>query len=563
VFNGEIYNYKALAEDLRTSGVALRTRSDTEVILELYRRDGLDFVQELRGMFALALWDGPRRRLVLARDRLGKKPLFFHLGARGLSFASELQALVCDEGVARAVDPQALHAYLALGYVPTAHAILAGVRKLAPGTLAVFEDGQLREERYWRLEFRPQDRPVRQLVEELRHLLFESVSLRLVADVPLGAFLSGGIDSSAVVAIMSRLGARPVRTFSIGFDDPDYSEVAYARQLARRYETDHHEEVVRPNAAELLPVLVRAYGEPFADPSALPTYLLARMTRQHVTVALSGDGGDEGFAGYSRYVHEKMSRLFQRLPRRLLVPVARAVERRFPGQRQGPLGEAAAAVRAHARRVQMADVPRYAAQFGHFTPEQLAALCTPELGAAGADAAQALFARLLDEATAPDDLGRLLELDIHSYLVDDIFTKVDIASMAHALEVRCPLVDQELIEFAATVPSSMKMRRWRGKWLLRQALADLLPRRILRRGKRGFGIPHARWLRGELRPLLHDTLLDARVYQRGHLQRPYVERLIAEHDSGQVNHGLRLWNLLWLELWHRAFIDRVDRVDRA
>jgi asparagine synthase (glutamine-hydrolysing) len=393
------------------------------------------------------------------------------------------------------------------------------------------------------------------MIEELRHLLFEAVSLRLVADVPLGAFLSGGIDSSAVVAIMSRLGARPVRTFSIGFDDPDFSELAYARQLAQRYETEHHEEVVRPQAAELLPVLVRAYGEPFADPSALPTYLLAQMTRRHVTVALSGDGGDEGFAGYRRYAHEKLSRLFQRLPRRLLVPLARAVERRFPGQRRGPWGEAAAAVRAHARRVQMADVPRYTAQFGNFTAEQLGELCTPELTVAGANAAQALFGKLLDGATAPDDLGRLLELDVHSYLVDDIFTKVDIASMAHALEVRCPLVDQELMEFAATVPSGLKMRGWRGKWLLRRALAEILPRRILYRTKRGFGIPHARWLRGELRPMLHDTLLDARVYQRGHLQRPYVERLIAQHDSGRVDHGLRLWNLLWLELWHRTFLD--------
>jgi asparagine synthase (glutamine-hydrolysing) len=558
VFNGEIYNYKALAEDLRASGTKLRTHGDTEVILELYRRDGLEFLDELRGMFAIALWDRRRRRLVLARDRLGKKPLFFHVGARGLGFASELGALLCDDSIARTVDPQALHAYLALGYVPTAHAILQGVRKLAPGTMAVFEDGALTERRYWDLRFVPVERPLPQLIEELRHLLYESISLRLVSDVPLGAFLSGGIDSSAVVAIMSKLGAKPVKTFSIGFDDPDYSEVSYARQVAKLYQTEHHEEVVRPQAAELLPRLVRAYGEPFADPSALPSYLLAQMTRKHVTVALSGDGGDEAFAGYNRYVHEKMTRLFQRLPRALLLPVARFIERHFPGQRKGPLGEAAAAVRTHARRVQMAELPRYAAQFGHFTVDQLPELCTPALQAAGADAGQALFAQIRAHATASDPLGRLLELDTHTYLVDDIFTKVDIASMQHALEVRCPLVDQELIEFAATVPSSYKMRGFRGKWLLRQALADLLPHDILYRSKRGFGIPHARWLRGELRPMLHDLLLDPRVYQRGHLQRPYVERLIAEHDSGQVNHGLRLWNLLWLELWHRTFIDRTS-----
>ena len=265
VFNGEIYNYKALAQDLEQSGVKLRTRSDTEVILELYRRDGLDFLQELRGMFAVGLWDRKQRRLVLARDRLGKKPLFYHLGKGGLAFASELGALLADDQIQRQVDPQALHAYLALGYVPTSHAILQGVHKLAPGTMAVFEGGQLRTHRYWHLQFTPAERPVSELIEELRHLLYESVSLRLVSDVPLGAFLSGGIDSSAVVAIMSKLGARPVRTFSIGFDDPDYSEVEYARQVAKLYETEHHEEVVRPQAAELLPVLVKAYGEPFAD----------------------------------------------------------------------------------------------------------------------------------------------------------------------------------------------------------------------------------------------------------------------------------------------------------
>jgi asparagine synthase (glutamine-hydrolysing) len=555
-FNGEIYNYKALAKDLESSGVTLRTRSDTEVILELYRRDGLDFLQELRGMFALGLWDRRQQRLVLARDRLGKKPLFFHVGAEGLAFASELGALLADDRIERKVDPQGLHAYLALGYVPTAHAILQGVRKLAPGTMAVFEGGQLRTHRYWHLRFAPQERPVKELVEELRHLLFESVSLRLVSDVPLGAFLSGGIDSSAVVAIMSKLGANPVRTFSIGFDEGDFSEVAYARQVAALYRTEHHEEVVRPQAAELLPVLVKAYGEPFADPSALPTYLLAQMTRKHVTVALSGDGGDEGFAGYHRYAHEKMSRLFQRLPRGLVQPVARFVETHFPGQQKGPVGEAAASIRTHARRVQMGDVPRYAAQFGSFTTDQLEELCTPALTAAGADAGQALFHRLLEAASAPDELGRLLELDTQTYLVDDIFTKVDIASMQHALEVRCPLVDHQLLEFAATVPSSLKMRGFRGKWLLRQAVSDLLPASILDRRKRGFSIPHARWLRGELRSMLHDTLLAPRAYQRGQLQRPYVERLIAEHDSGQVDHGLRLWNLLWLELWHRQFVDR-------
>jgi len=555
VFNGEIYNFQALAAELRDAGVHLRTRSDTEVLLELYRLHGVSFVSKMRGMFAFAIWDAPKRRLVLGRDRLGKKPLYFHIGKRGLSFASELQALLADGDIQRRADAQAIHAYLTLGFVPSEFAAIAGVRKLQPGCIAVFEDGKLAEERYWKLRFEPRQRSAEDFVEELRHHLFEAVKLRLVSDVPLGAFLSGGIDSSAVVAIMSKVGAKPVKTFSIGFDEKDFSEVSYARQVARLYETEHHEDVLRPNAAELLPKLVQAYGEPFADPSALPTYLLSEMTRRHVTVALSGDGGDEAFAGYTRYAHEKMARLFQRVPRPLLQPIARFIEKRFPGRKAGFLGELGGTVRQHARRVLMGDIPRYAAQFGHFTPEHMAELCSADLLAAGEDAGRALLRRLLDEATATDALGRLLEVDTQTYLVDDIFTKVDIASMQNSLEVRCPLVDHVLIEFAATVPSELKMKGFRGKWLLRKALRDLLPHNILYRQKQGFGIPHSRWLRGDLRQLLHDTLLSKRVYDRGQLERPAVERMINDHDTGRVNHGLRLWNLLWLELWHQRFID--------
>ena len=343
--------------------------------------------------------------------------------------------------------------------------------------------------------------------------MFEAVKLRLVSDVPLGAFLSGGIDSSAVVAIMSKVGAKPVKTFSIGFEEKDFSEVEYARKVAKLYETDHHEEVLRPRAAELLPKLVRFYGEPFADPSALPSYLLSEMTRKHVTVALSGDGGDEGFAGYTRYAHEKLARFFRLLPRALVMPAARLIEKTFPGRRAGFWGEVGATVRTHARlhpdgRRRRTTSPSSATS----RPTQLDELCTPEFAAAGADAGRALFDETLAGGSATDALARLLELDTKVYLVDDIFTKVDIASMANSLEVRCPLVDHVLIEFAASVPSEMKMKGFRGKWLLRKALGDLLPRDILYRRKRGFGIPHARWLRGELRPMLRDTLSSPRVY---------------------------------------------------
>ena len=556
-FNGEVYNYLELAADLRASGVTLRTKCDTEVLLELYKRDGVAAFAKLTYMGAFAIWDGTQKRLILVRDRLGKKPLFFHVGPRGVGFASELRALLQDRDIPRKVEPKALHAYLALGYVPTDHCIVEGVRKVPPGHFVTIDGGGVREERYWKLVFAPRERPMAEMVEETRTLLYKAVKRRLVADVPLGAFLSGGIDSSAVVGIMSKIGAKPVKTFSIGFEEKDYSELDYAREIAQLFHTEHHEEVVRPNAVELLPQLVRAYGEPFSDPSMVPTFLLSQMTRKHVTVALSGDGGDEAFGGYNRYVHEKIAMLVQRLPRRVMEPLARLVEDKLPGRKAGPLGELAAAIRTHARRVQMDDVERYAAQFGNFTRDQLAELCTPALTAAGNNEAERIFSQILAGSSAPDDdwLNRLLDIDTHMYLVDDIFTKVDIASMQNSIEVRCPLIDHELIEFAATLPADAKLHGWRGKHVLRKALEDLLPHKTLYRTKKGFGIPQARWLRNELRPMLRDLLLAPRVYERGQLERKTVERLLDEHDSGKVNHGLRLWNLLVLELWHQHYID--------
>jgi len=554
-FNGEIYNYKELRDDLIASGVTLRTKSDTECILELYRRDGIaKTLPRLKGMFAFGLWDRAARKLFLVRDRLGKKPLVYFASPRGVSFASELQGLLVDRDIPRTVEPRALHAYLALGYVPSEHCMVDGVRKVPPGHYVTLDEQGETTTKYWELTFAPRARPMAELVAETRHLMFEAVRRRLVSDVPLGAFLSGGIDSSAVVAIMSKLGAKPVKTFSIGFEEKDYSELDYAREIATLFETEHHEETIRPNAVELLPALVKSYGEPFSDPSMVPTYLLSKMTRQHVTVALSGDGGDEAFGGYNRYVHEKIARLVQRLPRTVREPLAKLVEDRLPGTAASALGELAAAIRTQASRVQMTEVERYAAQFGNFTHDQLVELCTPELAAAGFEA-ERIFASIITDGSAPDWLNKLLEIDTHTYLVDDIFTKVDIASMATSLEVRCPLIDHELLEFAATLPADAKLKGFRGKHVMRLALEDLLPHKTLYRQKKGFGIPQGRWLRNELRPMLHDLLLAPRVYERGHLRRPYVERLLEEHDSGRVNHGLRLWNLLVLELWHRHYVD--------
>jgi asparagine synthase (glutamine-hydrolysing) len=559
VYNGEVYNFKALRSRLVQNGATFRSRSDTEVILQLYREKGLDFVNDLRGMFALALWDKMEQRLVLARDRTGQKPLFYHWGRRGLSFASELRALLLDPELdQRSIDDQALHHYLSLGYVPSRHCIFKGAAKVQPGSLVVIDHQRdtLEQRRYWQLDYRPQRRSTAEAVETLRALLADAVQMRMVSDVPLGAFLSGGIDSSAVVAFMAQASTEPVRTFSIGFDEKDYSEVTYARQVARIFGTRHEEEIMRPDAVALLPRLVACYGEPFADPSAVPTYLLSQMTRRSVTVALSGDGGDEAFAGYTRYAHERIARFYRRLPGWFGPPLAGLIDRRLPGRGAGVWGELANDVRQQARRWQMPDGIRYQAQFGHFPPDQLHALYTPERADQALRSAAELFEEMFRERNIGDPVNRLLDLDTRSYLPDDIFVKVDIASMAHSLEVRSPLVDHKLLEFAATLPAEQKLYGLRGKHLFRKALQGILPRNILYRRKRGFGIPHARWLRHELRSMAREVLLSRRARQRGFFKTQAVEQLLQQHDSGRINHGMRLWNLLWLELWQREFVDR-------
>jgi asparagine synthase (glutamine-hydrolysing) len=430
------------------------------------------------------------------------------------------------------------------------------VSKVEPGHIIIWEQGQaLTSKRYWRLQYRPRQRPTQELVSELKEKLFESISQRMISDVPLGAFLSGGIDSSAVVAVMSRLSNRPVKTFSIGFDEADFSEVHHARKVAKLFGTEHHEEIVRPNAAQLLPELVRCYGEPFADPSSVPTYLLSQMTRRYVTVSLSGDGGDEAFAGYTRYLHERLARVFQCLPRRLAAPIARAIEHYFPFRGPGLVGEAAASVRRQASRMLMTDNLRYRTQFGYFTAEQLEKLYRAEHQRTRWMEAQDLFQQILQTSSASNAIDRLLDLDSHSYLPDDIFVKVDIASMAHSLEVRSPFVDHKLVEFAATLPPQMKLHGMRGKRILKMAMKEFLPSSIIHRRKKGFGIPHARWLRTELRSLAHDTLLSALCADRGYFEPKAIRKLLQEHDQGLIDHGMRIWNLLWLELWHREFID--------
>jgi asparagine synthase (glutamine-hydrolysing) len=546
ILNGEIYNHAELRPELETAGHRFRTRSDAEVVVHGYEQWGDAVVERLRGMFAFALWDERRQRLLLARDRLGKKPLVYHEAEGRLQFASELQGLLADPALPRQPDLAALHHYLTYQYVPAPWTAFQGVRKLPPAHLLVFEDGRASVRRYWSLSSRP---PLRLSEEdaaaEVRRLLRDAVRVRLMSEVPLGAFLSGGVDSSAVVALMSEFGR--VKTFSIGFEEESFDERRWAAMVARRYGTEHHEFVVRPQASEVLPALVEHYGEPFADSSALPTYYLSRLTREHVTVALNGDGGDELFAGYDRYGLLSAYRLLGRVPHAAAAAsaTARAWGRRLPASVRRLLG----AISARPEE-------SYARTVSYFSPEEKDALYTPWMREqTRTDDSLGLLESAFAQADAPDLLGRTLQVDLATYLPGDLLVKVDIATMAVGLEGRSPFLDHPLVEFAARLPTSLKRRRGRGKWLLRRAVADLLPPEILARRKMGFGVPVSRWFRGELRNLLHDVVLSERAQQRGMLDGAAVAGLVDQHERGAADHGHRLWALLFLELWFRRFID--------
>ncbi len=539
VFNGEIYNFRTLREELAAAGHTVPGAGDTAVLPHLYEEDGPSFVTRLSGMFAFAVWDEPRGRLVLARDRVGKKPLLWARLADGtLAFASELKALLRLPDVAREVEPAALDAYLALGYVPAGTA-LRGIEKLPPGHLLVHEGGAPRIERYWQLEARPGELAEDEWLEGVRDAVGSAVRRRLVADVPLGALLSGGIDSSVVVAEMARA-AGTVRTFTVGFGEQGYDERAYARTVADRYATRHEEIVVEPDVTELLPRLAQAFDEPLGDEAALPQYVVSELAGRHVTVALTGDGGDEAFAGYERYAAVGLAS-------RLALPGARLAARalRWAGRRE-PRSRANRA----GRLLELAALPapaRYGTVMEVFPAGLRAQLWRPEFVAEPAPAW-----RLLGPATG---IAELQQLDVRTYLPGDLLLKADLASMAHSLELRSPLLDHEVLELGVSLPDRLKVRGLRGKQALRLAYADALPQAVSGRRKTGFGVPISRWFRGELRELARDVLLDERARARGQLRPAAVERLLADHASGRADHGHRIWCLVMLELWQRFHVD--------
>ena len=548
-FNGELYNAPELLPELAGRGHRLRGRSDTQLLVHLWEEKGPELVHQLRGMFTFALYDVRLQTLMLARDRAGKKPLYWHDDGRRIVFASELKALLADPSVPRDVDPAAIVDYLTFQYVPAPGCILRGVHKLPAGHRLVCDARGPRVERYWELPFET-DRTISEAdaVEGLRERLREATRVRLMSDVPLGAFLSGGIDSSAVVALMTQVSSQRVKTFSIGFEEEDFSELAHARAVAEHLGTEHHELIVRPRALELLPRLVWALDEPFADASMVPTFHVSEMAREHVTVALSGDGGDEAFAGYSTYAWARSYARADVLPlalRRLAALPASGLSG------DHPLGR-------RFRRTAMSVIDRHLDVMSHFPPRALSALLTAEFreAAAGHDpwaAPRALHARA---ARGLGEVEALPALDALTYMTDDVLVKVDRTSMLNSLETRAPLLDHQVLEWAARLPFDYKLRGGVSKWVLRECVRSLLPAPILSRGKQGFAVPLKRWFHGEFGRLAREVLQDDRARARGWIEPKAVQALLAGGDLREELRAKRTFTLVCLELWARTYLDR-------
>ena len=547
VQNGEIYNYRELMDELEAKGHRFRTRSDTEVLVHLYEEHGIEFLQRLRGMFAIALWDNRRSRLLLARDRFGIKPLYYRAVGGELSFASELKALLQQPGFSREIDPDAVSAYLAFNSIPAPLTIFAEARKLPLGTWLTWEAGEVRIERYARPEPAPadalRDGSAGELADELRGRLRDSVRAHLVADVPVGVLLSGGVDSAGLTALAAGESREPVRTFSIGFEESSFDELDRARQVARRYETDHHELIVRPDAVALLPQLVESFDEPFGDSSALPTFLVSQLAADHVKVALSGEGGDELFGGYYTYVADRIAPW--------LGPVASAAR---PLIERLPSSSARVSFDYRAKRfARAATLPPL--ERHHGWKEIFSAEARSRLLVNGSTAADPLdiYRERYAETEGSEPLARLQDVDLGIYLPDDLLVKTDRTSMANSLELRVPFLDPVVSDLAMALPTNLKVRGFAKKWLLRRALAPLLPRAITHGRKRGFSIPVAAWLRGDLQRFAREVLSPAQLEAQGLLEPRAVGTLIDDHVAGREDLSRQIWGLMALTLWFERY----------
>jgi len=555
VFNGEIYNYRELRADLEKLGDTFYTNSDTEAVIHAYDRYGSDCPKYLRGMFAFAIWDERTQELFLARDRVGKKPILYAPVNGQFVFASEFSALLKHPGISKDIDYDALNHYLSFMCVPAPLTAYKTIRKLEPGHSLRYRKGEIEIQRYWqpdfshKLEISEEEAGTRTI-----ELLRDAVKVRLMSEVPLGAFLSGGIDSSAVVALMSQESNTRVKTFSIGFEEQDFSELHHARRVAEHVGADHHEFIVKPEALEVLPILVEHYGEPYADSSAIPTYYVARETRKHVTVALNGDGGDESFAGYERYAAMRLAERYHKIPAVFRDAVLRRAVDSIPSSQTKR-----SRIRDVKRFIQAAGLPkveRYLRWVSVFDVEAKDDLYTEEFRRRSrAASAKGLLDKWFVRANGAGIVDAALLADIMTYLPNDLLVKVDIATMANSLEARSPFLDHHLMEFAASLPEKFKLRGLTTKYLLKKILGRLLPAENLGRRKMGFGVPIGHWFRGKLQPFLRETILSERATRRGLFQPQTVAGLVELHTRGERDYSHQLWTLLMLELWFQRFID--------
>ncbi|MFH1231905.1 MAG: asparagine synthase (glutamine-hydrolyzing) [Planctomycetota bacterium] len=555
VLNGEIYNFKSLREDLEKRGHTFYTQSDTEVIVHLYEDLGINSLKYLRGMFALALWDNNKQKLFLARDRLGKKPLCYAHSNKYLIFASELKAILLNPEIKKDIDLEALDYYLSYYCIPAPFTIFKQIRKLPPASYLICDaKGNIKIEKYWHLDYQEKMiLPVKEYSGRIMDLLEEATKIRMVSDVPLGALLSGGIDSSAVVGFMAKHSAKPVKTFSIGFSESDYSELKYAKLVADHFKTEHHEFIVTPKVIEILPKLVWHYSEPYADSSMLPSYYVANETRKHVTVALNGDGGDENFAGYPRYLAQKlisqpMVRGLSKLIHHLILPSGNADPRKFFTR-----------LKRFTKVAHLQPAQRYLQWQLCFDAINRQRLYQPwlkdELKQSTGITAENYLLNLYNNAPAKTSLDRMLYTDMMSYLPDDLLVKMDIASMANSLEARSPFLDHKLVKFTSQIPPALKLKGFTLKYILKKALRGFVPERILIRGKMGFGVPINRWFRNDLKGYIQKTLSPETIRKRNYFQPETIQGLMKEHFAGRVDNGARLWALLVLEIWFQTFID--------
>jgi asparagine synthase (glutamine-hydrolysing) len=558
VFNGEIYNFPELREDLIKRGHTFDTHSDTEVIVHLYEEMGPDCVSKLRGMFGFALYDEPRRKLLLARDRLGKKPLHFAVEGQRLLFGSEIKSILVASPDLATVNQEALLQYMYFGYVPDPLTAFSAIQKLPPGHLLEFQNGRIEVRQYWDLPQYGTHQPhnEEECLEEMEYRLAEAVRIRLISDVPLGALLSGGTDSSTVVALMARASSKPVKTFSIGFRDHDFNEAQYARIVANKFGTDHHELIVEPDVLETVETLTSSLEEPFGDSSMLPTYYVSGMARKHVTVALSGDGGDEIFAGYDRYrIHLRRNAL-ERIPNWARRFYRDKIYPRLPGEVRTRKFAYNASLPWQERYVDgISFVPSFEREMPLLSGEFRSVLL--HVGNP-----QEVMYRYFDQAPAQDPVSKMLYVDTKTYMVADILTKVDRMSMATSLEVRVPILDHVFVEWATGLPSDWKLRDGKQKYILRKLAERVgVPREVLYRPKQGFAMPLVHWMKNELRELIMTVLLEPRTLQRGYFEPRAVRRLLEEHFRGKRDHSGRIWRLLMFELWHRNYLERIRATD--